>query len=258
MINIAKTIIQLLSCLLLVSPVFADSRPLVFFDQSHGQAFLADHNRPLDLSGLAAIFTEEGANVVTDQRKLNSTSLAQIDVLIISGPFIPFSEQEIKDISKYVRKGGRLAIMAHIAQPVAKLLNQLGMAISNGAVNEQKNIIGKKAKDFMITQMIKHPLTNGLDSFMIYGGWALLTEKGNLQTVASSSDEAWVDLNRDGALGTGDAQQSFGMVAAGSYGEGSLAVFGDDAIFQNRFLLGGNQALARNLARWLCQHKLKI
>lgn len=256
--TIAKTIFQLLTVLLLINPVNAGDPPLVFFDQSHGQAFLADHNRPLDLSNLATIFREEGANVVTDQRKLNKSSLAQIDVLIISGPFIPFSDEEIEDISQFVRQGGRLAIMTHISQPVAKLLNQLGMAISNGAVNEQKNIINQKPRDFMITQMAHHPLTNGLDGFIVYGGWALLTKKGNLQIVASTSDESWIDLNRDGVLSPGDAKQSFGMVAVGSHGKGSIAVFGDDAIFQNRFLNGGNQALARNLARWLCLDNLKI
>lgn len=41
------------------------------------------------------------------------------------------------------------------------------------------------------------------------------------------------------------------MVVAGSYGKGRFAVFGDDAIFQNRFLDADNRKLAANLARWL-------
>jgi hypothetical protein len=30
-------------------------------------------------------------------------------------------------------------------------------------------------------------------------------------------------------------------------------LFGDDAIFQNQFLTGGNAVLGKNLARWLAQ-----
>jgi hypothetical protein len=34
--------------------------------------------------------------------------------------------------------------------------------------------------------------------------------------------------------------------------QGAFAIFGDDAIFQNKFLNGGNLFLGRNLARWFC------
>ena len=45
--------------------------------------------------------------------------------------------------------------------------------------------------------------------------------------------------------------QSFAVVLAGHRGRGWFAVFGDDAIFQNQFLVGGNLALATNLVTWL-------
>jgi hypothetical protein len=58
-------------------------------------------------------------------------------------------------------------------------------------------------------------------------------------------------LNRDGKFNSTDAQQSFGVAIAGTYGKGKYVVFGDDAIFQNVFLKGENMALGKNLARWL-------
>ena len=45
--------------------------------------------------------------------------------------------------------------------------------------------------------------------------------------------------------------QSFSVLVSGPHGSGELAVFGDDAMFQNRFLTGQNLELAHNLAAWL-------
>jgi hypothetical protein len=69
--------------------------------------------------------------------------------------------------------------------------------------------------------------------------------------IASTSPRSWVDLNGDGRLSKGDVMQSFGVVAAGELGAGRYVVFGDDAIFQNKFLDEQNGQLAKNLSRWL-------
>jgi hypothetical protein len=45
--------------------------------------------------------------------------------------------------------------------------------------------------------------------------------------------------------------QAFGVVIAGRSGRGGFVIFGDDALFQNKFLVEGNAALAKNLAKWL-------
>ena len=44
---------------------------------------------------------------------------------------------------------------------------------------------------------------------------------------------------------------SYGILVVGQRGRGRFAVFGDDAIFQNRFLDASNRKLAQNLAGWL-------
>ena len=73
----------------------------------------------------------------------------------------------------------------------------------------------------------------------------------NSQLIASTSPKAWVDFNGDKRLSNGDIVQVFGVVAAGRVGAGRFVVFGDDAVFQNRFLDDSNRQLAINLARWL-------
>ena len=242
----------LAALLLLLAAQHAKAAPVVLFDQSHGQRFLVEANRPLDLSGLAGLFTEQGALIRTSTVPISDQVLQGIDVLIISGAFAPITPPEVLAVMKFVYHGGRLAVMAHIADPLMGLLPQMGIAMSNLAVAEQENIVGASNRDFMINDLTPHPLTVGLANFTIYGGWALLEKKKDITVIARTSHKAWVDLNQNGVLNPGDAVQAFAMVLAGKTGSGSFVVFGDDAIFQNQFLKDGNLMLARNLAAWFC------
>ena len=230
----------------------ASAEPVALFDQGHGQAFLVEKNRPLDLSELAGVFSEQGALVRTSSEKISATSLANVDILVISGPFAPIEDEEIESIIKFVEQGGRLAVMVHIGPPVIKLLLRLGVSISSAAVYEQNYIISENPLDFMVPDLSSYPLTSGLDAFNVFGSWALLGTKDHVKTVARTSRDAWVDLNGNKILNEKDAKQSFALVVAGGIGQGQFAVFGDDAIFQNRFLKGGNLLLGHNLARWFC------
>ena len=236
----------------LLVPHQALAGPVVLFDQSHGQRFLVEANRPLDLSGLAGVFAGQGAEIKTSIFPISDSVLRGVNVLIISGPFTPITPPEVLAIMKFVYHGGKLAIMAHISQPLMGLLPQLGIAISSLAVAEQENIIGASNKEFMVKNLTPHPLTMGLKSFNIYGGWALLEKNKDITVIARTSPRAWVDLDQNGRLSGKDAVQAFAMVLAGRTGSGVFAVFGDDAIFQNRFLRDGNLTLARNLAAWFC------
>ncbi len=236
----------------------AQAGSVVLFDQSHGQQFLVEKNRSLDLSGLADLFSQEGATIRTSSEPISEELLHDVDVLIISGPFAPIVEKEVNAILKFVHQGGRLAVMAHITQPLGALLSELGVVVSSLAVSEQENIIGTNAKNFTITKLTPHTLTRDLTSINIYGGWALLNTKMNIEIIASTSHKAWVDQNQNGQLNEGDAMQSFAMVLAGKLGQGKFAVFGDDAIFQNQFLKDGNLILGRNLAVWFLGEKKAI
>ena len=69
--------------------------------------------------------------------------------------------------------------------------------------------------------------------------------------MAETGPEAWVDLNGNQKFDKGDVRQAFAVIVAGTRGKGRIAVFGDDAAFQNQFLQGDNRRLAENLASWL-------
>jgi hypothetical protein len=238
--------------LFLCLPALATAAPVVLFDEGHAQQFKVAGDRPLDLSGLAAVFTAAGYQLRTTTQALDATVLADVDALVISGPFQPIQPAEVAAIRAFIGRGGGLAVMLHIAPPADGLLEALEVAFSNGTINEKANIIGDNPLDFKVTDLVAgHPLTAGLASFALYGGWALQPTAPGTEVLARTSAHAWIDLNRDRILNQGDAMQPFAVLVAGTSGQGRYAVFGDDAIFQNRFLTEENRQMADNLARWL-------
>ena len=223
----------------------------IMFDQGHGQKFVIEKQGELQLSRLAGLIREKGYDVKVNAGQMNDATLKIADVLIISGAFQPLSPDEINAVIRFVEKGGKLCVMLHIPQPLTGLMSKLKIYASNGVIQEQENTIHNAPKDFFITNMEKHEITRGLKKIGVHGAWALMTESKTAQIIARTGPKAWVDLNRDGKFNETDARQSFGVVIAGTLGKGRYVIFGDDAIFQNKFLEQENMSLGKNLADWM-------
>jgi hypothetical protein len=254
-----RRVLMLLLCpvLVLLSPHPSHGhKPLVLFDQGHGQRFAVEDSNPLGLSRLAEVLREEGAQVGTLTGRIDNASLAAAKALVISGPFASFEEPEVEAIAAFVMRGGRVTIMLHIAPPATSLLDGLGVTSSMGVINEVEATIGDVALNFYVLRMERHPLTSGLKNFAVYGGWAVQNMGRNAIVIARTGPGAWLDANGNRVYDLGEPVESMGVVVAGRAGSGSFLVFGDDAIFQNKFLEGSNLALARNLAEWLLKEKV--
>ena len=245
------TILILIIFPLLDPPGAAHARTSVLFDQGHGQKFLIERGGDLDLSLLAGTFRDLGHDVATTSAPMSDALLNGLDILVISGPFKPFTGEEIEAVVRFVQRGGLLCITLHIAPPVSALIYRLGLDHSNGVIHEEEGRIGGDSLNFHVTRLDEHPLFTGLGEFSLYGAWALLDVRPDVRTIARTSPVAWVDLNGNGRFDAGDVRRTFGVVVAGVVGKGHFVVIGDDAVFQNKFLKGGNLALARNLAAWL-------
>lgn len=239
------------SFVLCVTGRCAWAKPVVLFDEAHAQRFLAREHGPLDLSALAALFARRGWEVRTGRAPFSTAAVAKVDAIVISGAFSPFTPGESDAIIRFLEGGGRLCVMLHIGAPVDQLLHHLNVAISTGVIHAREDLIEGDPLNFRVTQLEPHPLTRNVEGFNIYGGWALHNLADNVEVIARTNPTAWIDLNGDRVLSNGDAVQSFAVVLAGRRGRGRFAVFGDDAIFQNQFLVGGNLALATNLVTWL-------
>ncbi len=240
----------------LSTPLFAADRPTVWFDQAHGQAFRIDQQGPLHLTDFARMLVKQDCIVETSQQELSFDILKRVDALVLSGAFKPYSAKEITAIEQFLRGGGRLAVMLHIAPPLAELLHHFGVDFSNGVIREQDHVLAGDALNFRVTELGEHELNTGLQGFNIYGGWALTNFDQRARIIARTGPRAWVDLNRDRRFGSGDAVQSFGVAVTGELGRGAFVVFADDAIFQNQFL-PENRELADNLAHWLLKRPVR-
>lgn len=231
------------------SALAVESGPRILFDQGHNQRFVIEEKGDLHLSRLAEIMRGQGLQVVATKKPLAAESLKEISALVISGPFEALKPEEVEAVAHFIERGGRLAAMLHIGPPLTALLDRLDLDNSNAVLHERKNIIDTDI-NFRVTALSVSPLFAGLTSFSIYGGWAL--DPGKVATsLAQTSADAWADLDGDKTLSRGDLIGAFTVAVSGNLGAGSFVVFGDDAMFQNRYLDENNSRLANNLAGWL-------
>lgn len=247
-------LITLLLLLISSVPTFA-YHPRVLFDQGHGQAFVIEKDADLHLSKLARLFVDQGFEVSSTNHPLTAELLDKTDALVISGAFKPFAASEIAEIYRFIERGGRLTVMIHIGPPVLPLLQRLGVDVANGVIREEQEVIDNNPLNFRTSILQPHRLTLGLENFSLYGSWPVrpLTPSGRI--LAYTSTRSWVDMSGDNRQTPGDVIQAFGVLVGNRIARGELLVFGDDAIFQNRFLNGSNQDLANNLGRWLAAGK---
>jgi hypothetical protein len=238
--------------LLSFAVVQAEEKKLtVIFDQGHGQKFVVEKEGELQLSGLSGLLRGKGYDVKIIAERINDAALSTADVLIFSGAFQPVSSEEIEAVIRFVERGGKLCVMLHIPQPLTGLMSRLKVYASNGVIREQENTINNAPKDFYLTNMETHEITKGLKKIGVHGAWAIMTDSTAARIIARTGPKAWIDLNGDGKFSETDARQSFGVVIAGTFGKGGYVIFGDDAIFQNKFLDQENMPLGKNLADWM-------
>ncbi|QWV94375.1 GldG family protein [Geomonas oryzisoli] len=240
--------IIVLAFLMMTAPVLAADK--VLFDNGHGERFQVKEQGPLQLSGLAEVFQGAGFEVGTVDQPLSDATLAGARALIISGAFTPLHPNEIEAVARFIQNGGRVAVMLHIAPPMATLLNRLQVSHTMGVVQERENLLDGDLINFRVVRFKEHPLFAGVKDFSVHGAWGLINQTDAAQVIAATGFQAWIDVDQDQKQSK-EETASFGVVVAGTMGKGSFLVFGDDAIFQNKFLEGNNKMLAANLAAWL-------
>jgi hypothetical protein len=231
------------------SVLAGEDGPLIVFDQGHDQRFLIEEKGELQLSKLAEIVGGQGGHVTATRKPLTEDALKGVSALVISGPFKALQAEEVEVVAKFVERGGRLALMLHIGPPLAELLTRLDLDHSNAVIHERNNVIDADI-NFHVATLAASPLFAGLTQFSVYGVWALDPGKTALP-LAKTSEQAWADLDGDKVLSRGDIVGEFTVAVSGTFGSGSFVVFGDDAMFQNRYLDEDNSKLAANLGGWL-------
>lgn len=240
-----------LSILLAGSAAFA-AQPVALFDQGHGQRFLIEKTGELNLGGLAEAFRGAGYEVRSTAAPLTADALSGISVVVSSGCLVPYKPEEVDALKKFVNAGGGLSAMMHIAPTYEGLLTAFGIVGSSGVVHETENVEAINSLDFVARDLSAHPLFEGVAGVNFYGSWAVAGVKGGAEVIARTSKGGWIDLNRNKVRDEKvEPLGQLGLIAVASSGSGRVVAFGDDAIFQDRFLTGDNKKLAANLAAWL-------
>ena len=240
--------ILVLTCLAFATP--GEAAQKVLFDTGHGEPFRIEDKGPLQLSGLAEAIQAAGAQIETIDQPFSDATLAGANALVISGAFSALHPAEIEAVVRFLEGGGKVAIMLHIAPPMASLLSRLQVRYTNGVILERQNVIDNDPLRFKVSRLSDHPVLQGMSDFSLYGAWGLINENETTRIAAATTPQAWIDLNRDKAQAK-EETAAFGVAVTGEVGKGGFIVFGDDAIFQNKFLEGNNRILAANLAGWL-------
>ena len=235
----------------LMSVSAAVAAPVILVDQGHGQRFVIEKEEPLQLSSFASVMKQEGFEVRSSSEPLTADSFKGVSALVISGPFVALAPAEVEAVTGFIDRGGRVVVMLHIGSPLAGLLHKLEVDFTNYVLFEQEGLIENDPRNFWVKSFEASPLFSGLDHFSVYGAWALMNTAQNARIIASTTPKGWLDLDGDKKLTSADVVQQFGILVEGTHGAGRFLVFGDDAIFQNRFLDESNRKLATNMARWL-------
>ncbi len=231
---------------------FAAQGPVVLFDQGHGQRFVIEESGGYHLSQLADAFARAGYTVRSTAEPLTPASLSGVSVLVTSGAFAPLSTEELDTVVEFVRGGGNVSAMLHIAPTYTGLLRAFKIMAANGVIHETQNVIGTNSLNFKVSALREHPLFAGIADFNAYGVWALLDLDKSARSIGITSRQAWIDINRDKIRDpASEPLHAYAVVVVGGLGKGKIAVFGDDAIFQDEFIGDNNLKLAENLANWL-------
>lgn len=239
----------------LAKPEVATGPAKVVFDTSHGEIFSPVKKGPLHYSDFTATIRKTGAKVSMNAEAISLKALEGVDTYIIAGPSKPVSRDEIAALSLFVQDGGNLLVLMHISPPVAQLTESFGILVSNFVIAEHEGTIKGKSQDFYVAKMIEHPVTAGVGKIAVFGSWGLMAE-GEASVLASTSEKAWMDLNRNRAFDHGEPIQSYGIVAAANSGAGKVVVVADDAPFANKFMKeAGNRRLAQNIIAWFSAKK---
>lgn len=225
--------------------------PAVVFDDSHAELFSPLKNGPLHFSDFYGLIKSSGKEVSINKDPITPEVLERVRTYIIAGPSMQLKPGEVAALNSFVEQGGRLLVLLHISEPVARLTESFGIIVSNFVLSESSGTIGNDPQDFLVTSFYPHPITEGVKRLALYGSWALLPE-GRSEAVASSSTGSWADYDGDGARGENEPEDAFAVAVVTEWGLGRVAVIADDAPFMNLFMKeADNGRFVKNIIKWL-------
>ena len=225
--------------------------PKAYFDMGHGERFSPNDGNPRSYTEFYYKLHEQGFDVEIVTTPLTSSVLLGADLLVIAGPMDEFSNEEINDISSFVREGGNLLLLVRIVPPVNDLIEDFGIVCLNYIESDGENQTYVSMQNVHLLDIDEHAVTEGIESIAVFGPWPLdVSEPARI--VAWSLDGAWMNVDdyMKPNLNYGEPDR-IGVIAVSEYGGGKVVVITDDFLFIDAFVSRWDNRLLRdNIISW--------
>ena len=252
---------------------------LVFLE-GHGERHITDRERG-GFSTARAKLEAQGYRVARGSLQHDSNLLRDTDVLILSGPRESLADDELRRITHFVDKGGRLLVLLdpRTTTGLDEWVAQWGVTLGPGIVVDPEDRIAQGSPTaLLVRRFTDHKITREFTTPLLLPVLQPVSfdpaSAANFAftSLAHSSERSWAETNID--LNTApeyeegrDAKGPFALAGAltrnadssASTGTPSLVVIGNSAFASNAYIMfPGNTDFFLNVIAWLADEDTLI
>lgn len=253
--------------------------PVVYFLTGHGERDMTDFDRRTGFSGAAQLITRDNIEVKPLLLSTEKQIPADCAALIVAGASQSMSSAEADIISVWLRRSGRLMVLADTGQTsgLEKMLREWGVLLRNDVVVDPERTL--TGREVFVSAYSSHPVTAKLgataaifhlprsvepDATVLKTASA---DRPKVTPLALSSKTSWAEAQPDQIpakydAGTGDLPGPVPMAVAVEKGDTAglldmkirpsrLIIFGDSGFVSNSGLTGGDISLFMSSLNWL-------
>jgi ABC-type uncharacterized transport system involved in gliding motility auxiliary subunit len=256
-----------------IAKVLRTTEKKVYFTVGHGEGDLDDATTPDGYGSIAARLANEGLR--TAKVRLVTEDLpSDAAAVLVLAPKKPFLEPELKALSAYLAKGGRVLVAAEPGWKdpgLQKLLGDWGFELDDTLiVDPLSKLMGGGDAIPVVQSYADHELTKGFDLVTLFPTARPVVARGDVEprpvVLALTNPTAWGETSPDAAevkFDEGEKRGALGLAAAvtrkAGDAEGRMVVFGDADFADNQFeKAGGNSDLFLNAVNWLASQEARI
>ncbi|WP_157971736.1 DUF4350 domain-containing protein [Halorussus litoreus] len=163
-------------------------------------------------------------------------------VAFVLSPDEAYSSGDAARVTDFVRRGGTLVVADDYGPHANELLRRLGASarIDGRPVRDPRSNYRSPAMP-VATPVADHPFVAGVDNVTLNYGTTV--DPGDATPLLNTSENAYLDGNRDGVLGPNETLESRPVATVERVGEGQVVVVGDASAFINAMVeRPGNRA----------------
>lgn len=168
-------------------------------------------------------------------------------VALVLSPDEAYSANDSRRIRTFVRQGGTLVVAEDFGTHSNSLLSDVGASARfNGSLLRDQRYNYRTSGLPIVTNVTNATVTAGVESLTLNHG--TVVRPNGASVVARSSQFAYLDLNRNGAIDDTEHPESYPVVTVEPRGEGRIIAVSDPSLFINLMLeRPGNNRFVRNL-----------